>query len=67
MKLWGLGGETMALLVRKYGSFGFAFGFAVLRSTDNRQQTTDLWAVAGVWASLMLRSTTVNGQQTTDL
>ena len=37
------------------------------RTTDNRQQTTDLWAVAGLWASLMLRSTTVNGQQTTDL
>ena len=48
----------MALRGLKYGSFGFAFGFAGLR--DNK------WAVAGLWVSLMLRSTTVNGQQTTD-
>ena len=41
MKLWGLGGETMALLVRKYGSLGFA-----LASQDYGQQTTDLWTVA---------------------
>ena len=30
MKVWGLGGETMALLVRKYGSLGFAGQFWAL-------------------------------------
>ncbi|MBO7200895.1 MAG: hypothetical protein J6V54_05805 [Bacteroidales bacterium] len=37
MKVWGLGGETMALLVRKCGSLGFALAsqYYGQRSTDN--------------------------------
>ena len=45
---------------------GVLVSLLALPDYESTRLRDNKWAVAGLWASLMLRSTTVNRQQTTD-